>query len=65
MQPTSREIKVDDEIVLDPGPDRGMVFQNYTLYPWLTVAGNIAFGSRVRSLCLKQRKERIAYFSVS
>jgi len=62
MQPTSGEVKVDGEIVLGPGPDRGMVFQNYTLYPWLTVAGNIGFGSRLRSLSTKQRNERIAYF---
>ncbi|MBE9189270.1 ABC transporter ATP-binding protein [Gloeocapsopsis crepidinum LEGE 06123] len=62
IQPTSGEVKVDGGIVLGPGSDRGMVFQNYTLYPWLTVAGNIGFGSRLRSLCAKQRKERIAYF---
>lgn len=62
MQPTSGKIKVDGEVVLGPGPDRGMVFQNYTLYPWLTVAGNIGFGSRLQSLGAKQRQERIAYF---
>ncbi|PIG92576.1 ABC transporter ATP-binding protein [Gloeocapsopsis sp. IPPAS B-1203] len=62
LPPTSGEVKVDGEVVLGPGPDRGMVFQNYTLYPWLTVAGNISFGSRLRSLSAKQRKERIAYF---
>lgn len=62
IAPTSGEIKVDDEIVLGPGSDRGMVFQSYTLYPWLTVANNISFGSKLRRLSSAQRQERVAYF---
>ena len=61
-QPSSGEVRVDNEVVLGPGPDRGMVFQSYTLYPWLTVAQNIGFGSRVRRLNSSERKQRIAYF---
>ena len=61
-QPTSGEIRVDDEVVLGPGPDRGMVFQSYTLYPWLTVKENIGFGSKLRRLPQAERKQRIAYF---
>jgi NitT/TauT family transport system ATP-binding protein/sulfonate transport system ATP-binding protein len=37
-----------------PGPERGMVFQDYGLFPWLTVAENIAFGPRQRGLPAKQ-----------
>lgn len=62
MPPCSGEVKVDNEVVLGPGPDRGMVFQSYTLYPWLTVAENIGFGSRLQRLSKAQRKERISYF---
>ncbi len=62
IQPSSGEIRVDDEVVPGPGPDRGMVFQNYTLYPWLTVSENVGFGSRLRRLSSSERKQRIAYF---
>jgi ABC-type nitrate/sulfonate/bicarbonate transport system ATPase subunit len=62
VAPTSGEIKVDDRVVLGPGSDRGMVFQSYTLYPWLTVAGNIGFGSKLRRLSSAQRQQKIAYF---
>ena len=62
VAPTSGEIKVDNEVVLGPGSDRGMVFQSYTLYPWLTVAGNISFGSKLRSLSSTQRKQKVDYF---
>ena len=40
-------ISVGGKPVSQPGPDRGMVFQNYSLYPWLTVRGNIEFGPRL------------------
>jgi len=38
------EILLDGEAVAGPGPDRGMVFQGYTLFPWLTVRSNVMFG---------------------
>lgn len=60
--PSQGEVRVDGEVVLGPGSDRGMVFQSYTLYPWLTVTENIGFGSKLQSLPKTERKERIGYF---
>lgn len=45
--PTAGSVLLDGQAVSGPGPDRGMVFQGYTLFPWLTVKGNIMFGPRM------------------
>jgi NitT/TauT family transport system ATP-binding protein len=48
--PTAGEIRLDGRPVRGPGPDRGMVFQGYTLFPWLTVTGNVMFGPRLSGI---------------
>jgi ABC-type nitrate/sulfonate/bicarbonate transport system ATPase subunit len=42
------EIRLDGERIHGPGPDRGMVFQSYTLFPWLSVLENARFGAQLR-----------------
>jgi NitT/TauT family transport system ATP-binding protein len=54
------EILVNEQPVHGPGKDRGMVFQKYTSFPWLTVAGNIAYGLKINGVPEKQCKETVA-----
>ncbi len=59
---TSGRVLQDGAPVEGPGAERGMVFQSYTLFPWLTIEQNIRFGLRERGMPEAQQKERAAYF---
>ncbi|MBK9798133.1 MAG: ABC transporter ATP-binding protein [Holophagaceae bacterium] len=48
--PTSGAITVEGVPITEPGPDRGMVFQEYALFPWMTVEQNIAFGLQIKRM---------------
>ena len=61
-QPSSGRVLVEDELVLGPGADRGMVFQNYTLFPWRSVAANISFGLELKGLSKFDRQRQVAYY---
>jgi NitT/TauT family transport system ATP-binding protein/sulfonate transport system ATP-binding protein len=55
-RPTEGRVLLDGHVVAVPGPDRGMVFQSYTLFPWLTVRENICFGLRERNVPAQQQR---------
>ncbi len=55
VQPASGEVSLDGRRVTGPGADRGMVFQSYTLFPWLTVQGNVEFGPRLKAMPAAER----------
>jgi NitT/TauT family transport system ATP-binding protein len=62
IEPTSGEILLDAEPIEGPGPDRGLVFQNYSLYPWRTVAQNIAFGLELAGLPRDEIDRRVRHY---
>jgi NitT/TauT family transport system ATP-binding protein len=57
--PTDGEVRIDEELVIGPGADRGMVFQAYSLYPWLSVSENIEFGLKVAKWPKARRADRV------
>ena len=57
--PTSGEVYVNGNLVEGPGPERGVVFQQYALFPWLTVEKNVAFGLKLKGLPEKEISETV------
>ncbi len=63
LPPSSGQVLVDSQSVTGrPGSDRGMIFQGYTLYPWLTVAQNVAFGLQFQKMPKAETRDRVSYF---
>ena len=59
-RPSAGRVMLDSREVVRPGSDRGMVFQSYTLFPWLSVADNIAFGLREKGMPVVERQRIVA-----
>ncbi|HEY9633312.1 MAG TPA: ABC transporter ATP-binding protein [Coleofasciculaceae cyanobacterium] len=60
--PTSGEVTIDGRRITGPGPDRGMVCQHYTLYPWMSVQKNTEFGLKLQGVPKKERREQASYY---
>jgi NitT/TauT family transport system ATP-binding protein len=58
QEPSSGEVLVDGQLVNGPGRDRGVVFQTYTLFPWLTARENVEFALREEGLSRAERRAR-------
>ncbi|MBN9060229.1 MAG: ATP-binding cassette domain-containing protein, partial [Rhizobiales bacterium] len=57
VKPTRGSVTLDGKAIAGPGPDRGVMFQEYGVFPWLTVEENVAFGLRLKAN-RKPAKER-------
>ena len=62
VRPTEGSVRIDDKEVVAPGPNRGMVFQHHSLFPWKTVKRNVAFGPLMAGLDRRQSEQRARRF---
>jgi len=58
MQPTTGTVSLDSEPIHGPSAERGMMFQDYGVFPWLTVEDNIAFGLKLRANRVSESRRR-------
>lgn len=56
--PTNGDVRLDGEAILKPGPDRGVVFQHFALFPWKTVLQNVLYGLEKQRLPREERTRR-------
>jgi NitT/TauT family transport system ATP-binding protein len=62
LRPTAGRITVNGAEVTGPGPDRGLVFQSGSLFPWRTVAANVAFGLELLPISRAERAQRVGWY---
>ncbi len=62
LRPSTGEVLLDGKPVTGPGPDKALVFQNFSLFPWKTVWDNIEFGLRINGVDRADRSERVAKY---
>jgi ABC-type nitrate/sulfonate/bicarbonate transport system ATPase subunit len=60
--PTTGTVLLEGKKIEGPGPDRGLVFQSYMLFPWKTVMGNVELGPKLRGIGKKERREIASHY---
>ncbi len=60
--PSSGVVRAFDKLITAPGPDRTMMFQDYALFPWLSVRGNIEYGMKRRGIKQEQRESILRHY---
>jgi NitT/TauT family transport system ATP-binding protein len=62
VRPSAGQALLDGRLIQGPGPERGVCFQDYALFPWLSVLDNVAFGLRARGIPARERELRARAF---
>lgn len=62
LEPSTGEIILDGKKILEPSRERGMIFQNFSLFPWLTVSENISFGLNLQNLTEQKKNEIVEHY---
>lgn len=62
LGPTTGEVLLDGKRITGPGPDKALVFQNFSLFPWKTIWENIDFGLRINGVARSEREERVTKY---
>jgi NitT/TauT family transport system ATP-binding protein len=62
LQPSAGEALLDGQPILGVEPRCGMIFQNYALFPWMTVLDNVGFGPRLKGVSRRERLERARHW---
>ncbi|CAN5660641.1 ABC transporter ATP-binding protein [soil metagenome] len=62
IMPTAGEVLVNDRPVRGPGPERGVIFQQYALFPWMTARQNVEFGLRIQHVRRAERRRTAMHY---
>ena len=56
LEPSAGEVRLDSKVIAGPSPERGVIFQQYALFPWLSVSENIEFGLKINHTPQRERE---------
>ncbi|WP_433244532.1 ABC transporter ATP-binding protein [Actinomadura nitritigenes] len=62
LEPGAGTVEVDGRRVTGPGPERGVIFQQYALFPWMSARGNVEFGLKIAGVAKKERRATAEHY---